>query len=44
MDYIKDTAPMIALISLGCPKNLVNSEEMLALLDDAGCRFTNDPA
>ena len=26
----------IALISLGCSKNLVNSEQMLCLLDDAG--------
>ena len=44
MDITKDTAPMIALISLGCPKNLVNSEEMLALLDEAGYRFTGEPA
>ena len=29
MEITKDAAPMIALISLGCPKNLVNSEEML---------------
>ena len=33
----------IALISLGCPKNLVNSEEMAALLRDAGYAFTDDP-
>lgn len=26
----------IALISLGCAKNLVNSEQMLYLLDEAG--------
>ena len=32
------------MISLGCPKNLVNSEEMLALLQDAGYVFTSDPA
>ena len=32
----------VAMISLGCPKNLVNSEEMLALLQDAGYLFTDD--
>ena len=32
----------VAMISLGCPKNLVNSEEMLALLQDAGYAFTDD--
>ena len=35
--------PTVALISLGCPKNLVNSEEMLALLQEAGYAFTPDP-
>lgn len=39
-----DTRAVIALISLGCPKNLVNSEEMLALLSDAGYTFTDDSA
>ena len=34
----------IALISLGCPKNLVNSEEMAALLEAAGYEFTGSPA
>ena len=34
----------IALISLGCPKNLVNSEEMAALLGEAGYDFTDAPA
>lgn len=29
---------------MGCPKNLVNSEEMLALLDQAGYPTTADPA
>ena len=33
----------IALISLGCPKNLVNSEEMAALLQEAGYAFTGAP-
>ena len=40
---MRDT-PTVALISLGCPKNLVNSEEMLALLQEAGYAFTPDPA
>ena len=32
-----------ALISLGCAKNLVNSEQMLYLLDEAGYTMTPDP-
>ena len=32
----------IALISLGCAKNLVNSEQMLCLLDDAGFELTSE--
>ena len=28
----------VALVSLGCPKNLVDSERMLALLAEGGCR------
>ena len=32
----EDRAVRVALVALGCPKNLVNSEEMLALLTDAG--------
>lgn len=34
----------VALISLGCPKNLVNSEEMAALISEAGYSFSDDPA
>ncbi len=34
----------IALISLGCAKNLINSEQMLCLLDEAGYVLTDDPA
>ena len=34
----------VALISLGCPKNLVNSEEMAALISEAGYSFADDPA
>jgi ribosomal protein S12 methylthiotransferase len=33
----------IALISLGCAKNLVNSEQMLCLLADAGYELAPDP-
>ena len=32
-----------ALISLGCAKNLVNSEQMLYLLDEAGYTLTPEP-
>ncbi|MBR5343284.1 MAG: 30S ribosomal protein S12 methylthiotransferase RimO [Oscillospiraceae bacterium] len=32
-----------ALISLGCAKNLVNSEQMLFLLDEAGYRLVPEP-
>ena len=32
----------IALISLGCAKNLVNSEQMLCLLDEAGYEIVED--
>jgi ribosomal protein S12 methylthiotransferase len=34
----------IGLISLGCPKNLVDSEVMLGLADRAGHELTNDAA
>ena len=36
-------SPSIMLISLGCDKNLVDSEQMLSLLFEAGCVFTEDP-
>ena len=29
--------PTVALVSLGCPKNLVDSEKMLAMLAEKGC-------
>lgn len=44
MSETENRRPPLALISLGCPKNLVNSEEMLALLDQAGYPTTADPA
>ncbi len=34
----------IGMISLGCAKNLVDSEVMLGHLDRAGCAFVQDPA
>ena len=33
----------MGFISLGCPKNLVDSEVMMGLLDRAGARLTNNP-
>ena len=32
----------VAFVSLGCPKNLVDSEKMLGQLAEAGCTLTND--
>jgi hypothetical protein len=29
--------PKVALVSLGCPKNLIDSEKMLATLAEGGC-------
>ncbi|MGA2808191.1 MAG: 30S ribosomal protein S12 methylthiotransferase RimO [Terracidiphilus sp.] len=37
------TAPVVGFISLGCPKNLVDSEVMMGLLDRAGARLTSHP-
>ena len=37
------TAPTVGFISLGCPKNLVDSEVMMGLLDRAGARLTAHP-
>src|SRR6266550_843434 len=34
----------IGFVSLGCPKNLVDSEVMLGLARDAGHEFTADPS
>ncbi len=34
----------VCLVSLGCAKNLIDSEQMLSLLDDAGFELTDDPA
>jgi ribosomal protein S12 methylthiotransferase len=37
------TAPIVGFVSLGCPKNLVDSEVMMGLLDHAGARLTAKP-
>ncbi len=37
------TPPTVGFISLGCPKNLVDSEVMMGLLDRAGARLTSHP-
>ncbi|PJC23174.1 hypothetical protein CO059_00245, partial [candidate division WWE3 bacterium CG_4_9_14_0_2_um_filter_48_10] len=34
----------VGFISLGCPKNLVDSEVMLGLLEKAGYRIVQDPS
>ncbi len=34
----------ITCVSLGCDKNLVDTERMLGIVLDAGCTFTDDPA
>jgi ribosomal protein S12 methylthiotransferase len=34
----------IYLLALGCPKNMVNSEQMLYLLEEAGYEITENPA
>ena len=35
--------PTMGFVSLGCPKNLVDSEVMMGLLDRAGGRLTARP-
>jgi ribosomal protein S12 methylthiotransferase len=35
--------PRIGFVSLGCPKNLVDSEVMMGLLNQAGAELTNEP-
>ena len=35
--------PLIGVVSLGCDKNRVDTENMLTLLKNAGYKFTNDP-
>ena len=42
-EKIASQAPVVGFISLGCPKNLVDSEVMMGLLDRAGARLTAHP-
>lgn len=37
------TRPTVGFVSLGCPKNLVDSEVMMGILDQAGARMTVRP-
>lgn len=36
--------PKVAMVSLGCAKNLVSSEQMLWLLSNMGCRVVPEPS
>jgi ribosomal protein S12 methylthiotransferase len=39
-----DSPPLrVGFVSLGCPKNLVDSEVMMGLLDQAGARIVSEP-
>lgn len=38
----QSTRPRVGFVSLGCPKNLVDSEVMMGLLDRAGAELTPD--
>jgi ribosomal protein S12 methylthiotransferase len=40
---VLEQRPRIGFVSLGCPKNLVDSEVMMGLLDQAGAEITNQP-
>ena len=40
----RDPRPTLAFITLGCPKNTVDSEHMIGLLAQAGFRTVADPA
>src|SRR5690349_4636175 len=40
---IKKPIKTVAFVSLGCPKNLVDSERMLGLLAEDGLAITTDP-
>ena len=43
VDAVLEPRPRIGFVSLGCPKNLVDSEVMMGLLDQAGAEMTNRP-
>ena len=38
-----ESRPRVGFVSLGCPKNLVDTEVMMGLLDRAGAEITNQP-
>jgi ribosomal protein S12 methylthiotransferase len=38
-----EARPRVGFVSLGCPKNLVDSEVMMGLLDSSGAEITNRP-
>jgi ribosomal protein S12 methylthiotransferase len=40
---VLEQRPLIGFVSLGCPKNLVDSEVMMGLLNQAGAEITNRP-
>jgi ribosomal protein S12 methylthiotransferase len=42
-DAVLEPRPRIGFVSLGCPKNLVDSEVMMGLLDRAGAEMTSRP-
>ena len=42
MRHKSKTAPTVAFVALGCPKNIVDSEKMLADIGQAGFVLTND--
>jgi ribosomal protein S12 methylthiotransferase len=42
-DSVLEPRPRIGFVSLGCPKNLVDSEVMMGLLDRAGAEMTSRP-
>jgi ribosomal protein S12 methylthiotransferase len=39
---VPKSSPTVGFVSLGCPKNLVDSEVMMGLLDRAGARLTTN--
>ena len=40
---VPESRPKVGFVSLGCPKNLVDSEVMMGLLDQAGAEMTTRP-
>jgi len=42
MNQQHDDGPSVGIISLGCPKNLVDSEQLMARLAEAGCPVCED--